>query len=289
LISDNPRNAPSDLVDRGMRRVALFNIKGGVGKTAAAVNLAYLSSKSGNRTLLWDLDPQGAASYYLRCDPTDKRATKRAFAGDRSHSAMVASPFGPDLDVLPADRSTGALEALVHQSKDPDKLMRRLLKQISAGYDLLLIDCPPGLTEVAKNLLRAVDVVLAPTIPTTLSMRTLVQLGRFHRKELKLAPRAPRLIPFLSMVDCRKSLHNQIVRLVQARPESFLRTAIPNASVVEQMGIRRAPVCEFAPRSVPAAAFGELYRELLKTDVGLRSRKPDAEVRAAAGLTVSGA
>jgi hypothetical protein len=59
-----------------MSIIAFYNLKGGVGKTASAVNLAYLYSQSGQRTLLWDLDPQGASSWYLDYD-TEKKFNRK--------------------------------------------------------------------------------------------------------------------------------------------------------------------------------------------------------------------
>ncbi len=68
---------------------ATYNIKGGVGKTAAAVNLAWLSAQEGARTLVWDLDPQGAASFYFRIEPKVKGGGKGLVQGKRDAHKVI--------------------------------------------------------------------------------------------------------------------------------------------------------------------------------------------------------
>ena len=103
-----------------MKVIALYNIKGGVGKTAAAVNLAYLCAGGGRPTLLWDLDPQGAASYCLRVDAKVKGGRKALLSGKHPLTrAIVPSAFA-GLDVLPADFSYRNMDlalSLIHISE----------------------------------------------------------------------------------------------------------------------------------------------------------------------------
>src|SRR6202161_1664330 len=86
-----------------MKIRATYNIKGGVGKTATAVNLAYLAARDGYRVLLWDLDPQGAASYLLRIKPRVKGGGKALIQGTKSIEGAVKGTDFDDLDLLPAD------------------------------------------------------------------------------------------------------------------------------------------------------------------------------------------
>ena len=138
------------------------------------------------------------------------------------------------------------------------KNVAALLDPLSDRYDLALLDCPPGITLTSESVFGAVDALLVPTIPTTLSQRTLDQLEQFlgDRRD------APTVLPFASMVDRRKALQRSIAADLAATATGFLPTTIPNASVVERMGVERAPIATFAPRTAAALAFRDLWRDL---------------------------
>ena len=88
-----------------MKVYATYNIKGGVGKTTTAVNLAYLAAASGRRTLLWDLDPQAAATFLFRVKPRVKGGSRGLVSGKRPVDDAVKATDFKDLDLLPADFS----------------------------------------------------------------------------------------------------------------------------------------------------------------------------------------
>ena len=241
-----------------MKTVALFSIKGGVGKTSAAVNLAHLAARGGARTLLWDLDPQGAASFYLRIRPKlaggPRRLLKRK---NRLAEAIKASDF-PGLDVVPADFSLRSLVLALNRLGGPLGRLRRLLRPMRDEYDLVFVDCAPGVSLVSDAVMRASDLVLVPTIPTTLSLRTYTQLLR-HARASRLDSA---VVPFFSMADRRRRLHRDIMVEFGARTPECSRIYIPYATEVEQMGPRRMPVTAFAPTSAPARAFEQLWAQI---------------------------
>ena len=238
-----------------MKTAALFSIKGGVGKTAAAVNLAHLAARGGARTLLWDLDPQGAASFYLRIRPKlpggSRRLLKRK---NRLGEAIKASNFA-GLDLIPADFSLRSLVLELNDLDNPLARLRRLLRPLRDDYDLVFVDCAPGVSLVSDAVMRASDLVLVPTIPTTLSLRTYTQLLDHARAGSLDAE----IVPFFSMADRRRRLHRDIMLEFASRSPECSRTFIPYATEVEQMGPRRMPVTAFAPASAPARAFEQLW------------------------------
>jgi chromosome partitioning protein len=232
-----------------MKAVAVFSIKGGVGKSAIAVNLAHAAATSGaRRTLLWDLDAQGAATYLLELAPKAKKARAAASGGSDFADLIQASRYA-NLDVLPADRSLRRLEGDLAQS-DRAKVLKKQLKLLDGSYDRIIIDCPPGLSELADRLFRAVDLVVAPLLPSPLSERALEQLQAELRKT---HGGKPPVIAVWSMVDRRRKLHRDTLA---GQPD---RLAIPYSAAIEAMAVRRAPIGATAPASEASRAFAALW------------------------------
>ena len=242
-----------------MRIYGVYNIKGGVGKTATAVNLAYLSAREGMRTLIWDLDPQAAATYYFRVKPRIKGGSRKLLRGKRELDGLVKGTDFDNLDLLPADFSYRNMDLMLGEAKRPAKQLLKLLRPLSQEYDRIFLDCPPSISLVSENIFRAADALLVPTIPTTLSLRTYEQLLEFlqgHRVN------AVELMPFFSMVDRRKRMHLEIMAQMPTHYPEVLESTIPYASDVEKMGIERAPLGSYAPGCKASRAYRELWEEV---------------------------
>lgn len=241
-----------------MKIVACYNIKGGIGKTATAVNLAYLASLEGARTLVWDLDPQGAASFYFRIKPKVKKGGKGLLEGKKTLDDVIKNTDYPNLDLIPADFSYRHLDLQLDDFKKSDSQFSKLLKPLKKEYDFIFLDSPPSISLISENILKAASVIIVPTIPTTLSLRTLDQILDFCKK---MSISQSRILAFFSMVDMRKKLHKQII---ENPPENvhFLKTSIPYASDVELMGVHQQPVAVFANNSKAGQAYQALWNEL---------------------------
>ncbi len=244
-----------------MKIFASYNIKGGVGKTATAVNLAYLAARDGHRVLLWDLDPQGAASFLFRIRPRVKGGGKALIKGTRSVDDAIKGTDFDGLDLLPADFTYRNLDLILDSAKQPTRKLRRLLTPLRAEYDVIILDCPPGISLLSESVLHAADLLVVPLIPTTLSVRTLDQLTEFISGFD--GPR-PAVLAFFSMIDRRKRLHREIAEQLPAQRPDFAQTAIPALSVIEQMSVRRAPVTAFAPRTAAARGYDALWAEVAR-------------------------
>jgi cellulose biosynthesis protein BcsQ len=231
-----------------MRVIALYNIKGGVGKTSSCVNLAYLSAAAGRRTLLWDLDAQGAATYILRVKPKVKGGGE----------ALVRAQLGLDAAIKASDYER--LDLLLGQEKRPTRRLGQLLAPLADDYDDVFLDCPPSMSLLSENVLRAADIVLVPLIPTTLSVRTMDQLRDFVAES---PGKPPKVRGFFSMTDRRKRLHREILEALPRDRKDVLAEAIPNLSIIEQMAARREPATAFAPRSAAALAYQSLWQAAL--------------------------
>jgi chromosome partitioning protein len=243
-----------------MKILAAYNIKGGVGKTAAAVNLSYLAAREGARTLVWDLDPQSAATYYFRIRPKVKGGGKKLLHNKRELNELIKGTDYDHLDLLPADFSYRNMDLVLEETKKSTSRLRRLLKPLADEYDYVFLDCPPSISLVSENVFRAADALLIPTIPTTLSLRTLDQLIRFCAGNDDLSDL--KLMPFFSMVDRRKQLHRIITESPPKTLSGLLQTRIPYASDVERMGTRRAALGSYAGKSPSALAYESLWREI---------------------------
>ncbi|MCB2262263.1 MAG: AAA family ATPase [Candidatus Thiosymbion ectosymbiont of Robbea hypermnestra] len=243
-----------------MKVIGVYNIKGGVGKTATAVNLAYLAAADGNRTLVWDLDPQAAATFYFRVKPKIKGGGKALVRGKRTLDAAVKGTDFENLDLLPADFSFRNLDLALEDAKRPTRRLSRLIEPLSAEYDYLFLDCPPSISLVSENIFLASDAILVPMIPTTLSVRTLEQLLKFLQDHVRLEK--PRVMPLFTMVDRRKRLHRELLDRLPEHPAERLDTHIPYASDVEQMGLHRQPLPAYAPAGAAARAYRALWEEL---------------------------
>ena len=233
-----------------MRILGIYNIKGGVGKTATAVNLGYLAAASGLRTLVWDLDPQGAASFYFRIQPRIAGGSARMLRGKTPLDDVVKGTDFENLDLLPADFSYRHMDLVLGDAKKPSL---RLLN------DWVILDCPPSISLVSENIFRAVDGLVVPLIPTTLSVRTLDQLlGFLEQHSMDQLP----VLPFFSMVDRRKRMHQEVMERLAREAPRPLETRIPYSSEVERMGVHRGPLPSFAPRSPVSRSYGALWEEI---------------------------
>ena len=242
-----------------MSVLASYSIKGGVGKTTTAVNLSWVAADSGRRVLLWDLDPQGAASYCLRVAARVKGGARGVLKRPEQLAARIKGSDFPGLDLLPADFSYRRMDTLLDDMSRPRKQLRRVLGEVVDDYDLIVLDCAPGISLTSENVFRAADLLLVPLLPSPLSLRTLSQLRRHLKRR---GPGALGLACFFSMADSRKRLHKETITEHLGRHPALLRTVIPYASDVELMSVRRAPLPSYAPRNPASRAYGRLWQEL---------------------------
>lgn len=244
-----------------MRVIAIYNLKGGVGKTATAVNLAYLAAASGLRTLLWDLDAQGAASFYFRVKPRVTGGASGLLDSKKNFAKAICKTNFERLHLVPADFSFRHLDLDLNDYKKSTVRLKKLLREVRSEYDIVFLDCAPTMSVVSENVFNMADVLLVPLIPTPLSVRAFEQLLAFRDDH---TDDHATVMPFFSMVDRRKRLHRDLIIEFAAAHNNVLRSYIPYASQIEQMGTNRAPVNDYADNSAGGRAFRALWGALVE-------------------------
>lgn len=243
-----------------MKVVALCSTKGGVGKTTAAVNLAWEASRD-FRVLLWDLDPQGAATFLLRVKPKLKGGIGALVTGHASVADAIRSTSFNTLDVLPADASYRGLDLVLDQAKKSQQRVSKVLEQVVEDYDVVILDCPPGSSLVTENAVLSADVIVVPLVPSPLSLRSLEQVAAFVADSVSAAP----IIAFFSMVDRRKTVHRETVRDLPRSNPAVTNIVVPATVFIERMGTEKAPIGTYAPNTEAAFSYGELWVRIQST------------------------
>lgn len=237
---------------RDSATIAIYSVKGGVGKTTLSANLAWCAARSGHKTLLWDLDAAGGAGFLFGIDAVDAKPAETVFSRDRSPEKLIRSTGYDNLDLLPADESIRSLdEKLLALGKR--RRLAKLAAALGKQYERIILDCPPVLNEVSAQVMRAADLVVVPLPPSPLSKRAFDLVVR----EVSAGGKGhPPILPVLSMLDMRRTLHRE------AREATPDWPVIPYASVVEQGAVRQKPVGAFAPSSPAAQWFEGLWKAI---------------------------
>lgn len=243
-----------------MKIIACYSSKGGVGKTAAAVNLSHAFAATGSRTLLCDLDPQGASSFYFRVKASKKLKNESFFKDVARLTGAIRGTDFDNLDIVPANMSFRDFDIFLSRMKNSRSRLKKALKAAGRDYDTVILDCPPNISTLSENVFRASDCIVVPVIPTTLSEHTFEHLmdffraGKFERKKI---------LAFFSMIQRTKKLHVEtMARMRKRHRKRFMDTTVPFASVVEKMGVHRAPVASYAPRHAATRAYKDLCEEV---------------------------
>jgi cellulose biosynthesis protein BcsQ len=245
-----------------MTTLAIYSNKGGVGKTATAVNLSYLAARMGSKTLICDLDPQGSATYYFRVKPKLKSGAKGFIKGGKNVYKSVKGTDYENLDLLPADFSLRNLDLTFDKLKRSKKRLSHILNLFKDEYNLIILDCPVTISILAENIFNAVDFTLVPVIPTTLSVRTHIQLLSFCKKHKY---DVTKIYTFFSMVDRHKKMHRELMATVSREFNGVLPSPIPFLSQIEKMGIYREPVTAFSPGSTASQSYQNLWHNIRET------------------------
>jgi cellulose biosynthesis protein BcsQ len=208
---------------------------------------------------LWDLDPQGSSSFYYDIEQWNDASLKKIISGKIELRDIITETDYHKLHIIPSNISYRHMDKILDQVKKSKKRIKEVLKDLKDEYDVVFLDCPPGISILAENIFHACDYILVPTVPTPLCLRTYEQIISFYEKdELKTSA----VIPFFSMVEVRKSVHqNSMSELIRKLP-NLCNSYIPFLADIEKMGICRRPLVDSSPNSKASASYKALWKEI---------------------------
>jgi chromosome partitioning protein len=266
----------------GMARViAVYNAKGGVGKTTTAVNLGAYLALLGKRTLLVDFDPQANASSAVGSDRKEVgKSVYHGLVGEVSPADLVAPSSIFNFHLVPSTpHLSGALVELVAE-EGREYFLRRFVDELRGSYDYILIDLPPTLSLLTINGLVAADEVLIPLQAEYYSLEGAGQLLETMRMvQENLHPALDVTGVVITMFNPRSRLSREVAENVRAYfGKRAFSTVIPRSvSLAEAPGFGK-PVALHRPGSSGARAYENLAREII-------AKEPESIMNQASGVT----
>ncbi len=247
--------------------LTLANVKGGVGKTTTAVNLGAAFARSGLRVLIADLDPQGSATFSLGITSEESRPSSCDVLIDGLDAAAACRPTGLErVDVLPASIELATADLMLARKKNPHRLLSHALSSVRRSYDVVLIDCPPGLSLLTANGLAAGNAFIVPVVPHELAMEALSRFfAGWERIRKATGARSELLGVLLTMVDHRAAATAQVTRTIRSRyGKSVFRTEIPINVRLAEAPAFGLTIFEYESWSTGAHAYAQLGGETIR-------------------------
>lgn len=260
-----------------MRKIAVMNQKGGVGKTTTSVNLAAGLAQEGRRVCLVDLDPQAHASLHLGIEIVgDTPTVYHAFAGEKT-LAQVRRLVAPQLWLVPSNIDLAAAEVELADTPGRESIFRETLEQLLAvePYDYVVIDCPPSLGVLTINALTAAEEVFIPLQPHFLALHG---LSKLLETTALVTRRLNRTLRVSGIVMCMHESNTRLAADVIADLEAFLAASDSEApwsqarifasKIRRNIKLAEAPsfgksIFDYAPKCPGAADYLALVAEVL--------------------------
>ena len=252
------------------KRIAIFNQKGGVGKTTTNINLAACLALKGKKTLVLDIDPQGNTTSGLGVSKRGLEDTVYNILVDKDYdirNAIIKTDV-ENLDLIPASVDLAGAEVELVQVDQRETALKKGLEHIKGDYDYIFIDCPPSLGLLTINSLAAVDSVLIPIQCEFYALEGVSQLvSTIDLVKKSLNPELEIQGVILSMFDGRTNLSAQVVQEVKKYfGDKVYTTVIPRNVRLAEAPSYGLPITAYDPKSKGAEAYMDFAEEFLELE-----------------------
>ena len=272
LLGKTPKNfrvPPAPQEGLPAKVVALFNQKGGVGKTTSTINLGAALTELGRKVLLVDFDPQGGLSLGLGVNAHSLPLEGTVYFALMDPAAdvekIILKSSVPGLDFLPANRDLGTAETTLGAEIGGQQFLKRTLNALKDRYDVILIDCQPTMGQLTINALVAADEVIVPLQCEYFALHGFIELkGNLDKVRNFLNPDL-KLIGILATMFDRKTVHNRevLTTIIEKYPEDVFETIIAKTIRFPETTVVGEPITTYASSSGGAASYRRLARELI--------------------------
>ena len=247
-----------------MKKIALYNIKGGVGKTTTTVNLACMLAKQGLSVLLWDMDPQGGSSYFFNEENSNDNTHGKLFDRYITIYEVIKATDTYQIDVISNDskfsdqfmNKASRITALNFINHD---LMNITLDEVKDDYDVCIIDCSPGRFLLHDNIFKAADLLLIPNIPAPLSVycnnQLIQELQAKHANKNKI-------LSFYNMVQVNKNLHKHYLNTRADNGDYILLNYIPFYTEIETISVKKESIFHQLKEFKTNSFYEKLWMEI---------------------------
>lgn len=251
------------------KTVAIFNQKGGVGKTTTCVNMAAELGRKGKKTLLIDIDPQGNSTSGVGVDKsTVEHSTYDVLISEcTARSVMIKAEF-KNLYLLPANMNLAGAELELAEYQNRNSILKKAIATLVLEFDYIIIDCPPSLGLLSINALVAADTLIVPLQCEYYALEGLSQLvstvrtiKQHYNEHLELEG------VLFTMFDGRLKLNQQVIdEVTKYFPGKPYRTMIPRSVKIAEAPSYGEPVIYYEKYSKPSFAYKKFVEEFLKAN-----------------------
>ncbi|AQR98255.1 MULTISPECIES: ParA family protein [Clostridium] len=251
-----------------MKKICVFNQKGGVGKTTTNINLCAYLAMEGYKVLTIDIDPQGNTTSGLGLDKNnlDLSIYDVLISDTKMKESIVRSDLVENLCISPSTVELAGAEVELINRSDRENIIKNKLKEIEDEYDFVFIDCPPSLGVLTINALACADSVLIPIQCEFYALEGVSQLVntiQLVKKSLNKNLEIEGVV--MTMFDYRTNLSNEVLKEVQ----KYFKDKVYNITIPRNVRLAEAPsfglpIMLYDEKCKGAEAYIKLTKEFLK-------------------------